>query len=99
MGMELSERQAEDVWDIRLDALKQTNPQLKNSNAKIAYNSSTLFGVEDFLEALLQYAVGQGVSEITWGVAVLFNHNEYVEALAKLETKTKNQWVTVHFLS
>lgn len=80
IGMELDEDAAGDLWEDRVESLKKSNPEkLKNTTAKISYNSSTLFGVEDFMEALLQYAVGQGVSEITWGVAVLFNHNEYVE--------------------
>ena len=59
IGIELDEDAAEELWKSRVKILQKTNPQLKNSNAKIAYNSSTLWGAEDFMEAFVQWTVGQ----------------------------------------
>ncbi|VAW49683.1 hypothetical protein MNBD_GAMMA04-166, partial [hydrothermal vent metagenome] len=80
VGLELSKLKLERVWDTRVDALKQSNPELKNVTPKISYNSSTLFGVDDLMEPFVQWTAGQAISTVTWNIAQLFNQNEYVES-------------------
>ena len=56
MLMDLDEGDAQDVWDTKVEDLKQYNPKkFKKLNAKMAYNSSALAGADDLAESLLQW--------------------------------------------
>jgi len=55
---------AQELWDIEIEKLKKQYPQLSTSQLqpKISYNSSFLWGIDDFFEAFLNWSVGQAVT-------------------------------------
>ncbi|WP_345969134.1 SBBP repeat-containing protein [Sulfurimonas sp. HSL1-6] len=62
--VEVDENEAQKLWDYQVEILKKSNSNIFASRIipKVAYNSKFLWGVDDFLEAFLQWSVGQTVT-------------------------------------
>lgn len=58
------EPKAQKLWEIEVEKLKKQYPKLSSSIllAKTSYNSSFLWGFDDFLESFLQWSIGQAVT-------------------------------------
>ena len=76
-----NEKKAQRLWEIEVEKLQKQYPKLTSSTllAKTSYNSSFLWGLDDFLEAFLQWSIGQAVTL----ARMLEFENEYALKLLK----------------